>query len=344
MPSSLNLKEKPLRLYTLRRLLRAAALLSTLAATLAHAQPEPLQTATQSNSQASAHTAEPTASGTSTAASEVPQVPGLSSLLHGINGGVTFSGVHDSATGWSTIFTPALGYSPNSHFSTDITIPIYLYRLAESRSANPRPNAELVNQRGEPGDMVFGFHFLFNPKLVDYLATISATAPTGDEVYGLTSGRATFDFANHFEHNFEHISPTLEIGVGDSTTLVNRLVQKNYTSLGPLAHFQVGASLPLWRGVSFDLSAYEQLPIGDQKIYTSTTRRKVTTTVVTGHNVSEDNGLTASFDVPLDGHTTLSTYYNRSLRLHDDVVSIGLTYVLRAAPPPDPISTDELFK
>jgi hypothetical protein len=286
----------------------------------------------------------PTANGTTATGADVPQVPGLASAVHGVNGGITFSGVHDSATGWSTIMTPALGYSLNDRFSADVTIPIYMYRLAESRSANPRPGAELVNQRGEPGDLVFAFHVQFTPNLFDYQVTLAATAPTGDELYGLTSGRATFDLNNHFEHSFGIVTPTLELGIGDSTTLVDRLVVKNYTSLGPLAHFQTGLSLQLFRGMSFDANAYEDLPIGDQKIYTSVTRRRVTTNVVTGHNVSEDNGFTTSLDVPIDGHTTLSSYYNRSLRLHDDTVGIGLTYVLRAPPKPDPIPTDDLFR
>ncbi|WP_089409367.1 hypothetical protein [Granulicella rosea] len=304
------------------------------AATQAHAQLTPTPTT---------HTPQPIASDAATPASEVPQVPGIPTWLRGFNGGVTFSGVHDSATGWSTIFTPAVGFSANSLFSTDISIPIYMFRLAESTSPNPKPDAQLIPLRGDVGDMIFGFHFQFNPRGLDYLATVSATAPTGDEIFGLTSGRATFDLTNHFEHNFNHVTPSLELGIGDSSTLANRLVQKNYTSLGPLAHFQIGASVPLWRGISYDLSAYEQLPIGDQKIYTSTTRRHVTTTVVTGHNVTEDNGFTTSLDIPFDGHTTFATYYNRSLRLHDDTVSIGLTYVLRPAPP-EPISTDDLFR
>jgi hypothetical protein len=90
--------------------------------------------------------------------------------------------------------------------------------------------------------------------------------------------------------------------------------------------------LPL--GWSIQAGAYEALPIGDQKIYQSVTRKGTTTRVVTGHNVTEDNGFTSSLDVPLNSHTTLSTYYSRSLRQHDDIVSISLTYILRGTRPP----------
>ncbi|MGD0446356.1 MAG: hypothetical protein ABSA39_20670, partial [Edaphobacter sp.] len=83
-------------------------------------------------------------------AQDDPDLPGSAPPFHGWNAGATFSGVHDSVTGWATLFTPSIGYSFNDIFSIDATIPIYMYRLAESRSTHPKPTAQLVNQRGEP--------------------------------------------------------------------------------------------------------------------------------------------------------------------------------------------------
>jgi hypothetical protein len=275
-------------------------------------------------------------------ARDVPDVPGISDSLHGWNAGATFSGVHDSVTGWATLFTPAIGYSFNDTFSIDATIPIYMYRLAESRSTHPKPNAQLVNQRGEPGDIVFGLHAQFVPHQFQYQLTGLFTAPTGDEAYGLTTGRVTFDISNYFQRSFGRITPNLEVGGGDSTTLVNRIVTKNYTSLGPLAHFQLGLGFDLLRGMSFETEAYEQLPIGDQKIYGPSRNGKAT--VVTGHNVTEDNGFTNSLDVPLTSQFTLSGYYSRSLRLHTDTTAVGLSYVLRSAPATEDGAMDDLFR
>jgi hypothetical protein len=272
----------------------------------------------------------------------VPDVPGFSDSLHGWNAGATISGVHDSVTGWATLFTPAVGYSFNDVFSIDATIPIYMYRLAESRSTHPKPNAQLVNQRGEPGDIVLGFHGQFVPHQFEYQLTGLVTAPTGDEAYGLTTGRVTFDVSNYFQRTYGRMTPNIEIGAGDSSTLVNRLVTKNYTSLGPLAHFQLGLGFDLFRGISFESDAYEQLPIGDQKIYGPS--RHGNATVVTGHNVTEDNGFTNSLDIPFGGHITLSGYYSRSLRLHTDTAAIGLTYVLRSTQTAEDTAVDNLFR
>ena len=239
---------------------------------------------------------------------------------------------------------PAISYTLNDTFSVDATIPIYFYRLAESTKARPKPDNLLVPQRGELGDVVLAFHGQFAPKLFSYEPTLSLTAPTGDEVYPLTTGRVTFDLNNHFERSFGHFRPSIEIGAGDSTTLVNREVTKTYTSLGPLAHFQLGCGVNILRNLAFESDVYEQLPIGDQKIYSA--YRKGHPIVVTGFNVTEDNGFINSFDIPLDRHTTFSSYYSRSLRRHVDTAGISITFLLQGSPQEegDDIPVNELFR
>lgn len=238
---------------------------------------------------------------------------------------------------------PAVGYTINDTFAIDAAIPIYMYRLAESLAAHPKPDERLVSQRGEPGDAIFGLHAQFTPGLYLYQSTFAFTVPSGDEAYGLTTGRMTFDLNNHFERSYGRFTPILEIGAGDSTTLVNRQVNKTYTSLGPLAHFQLGLGIDLMRRVAFETNVYEQLPIGDQKIYGPSRSGK--TMVVKGYNVTEDNGFTNSLDLTLNSHATLSGYYSRSLRRHTDTAGIGITYVLRATPPSEETSSyDDLFR
>jgi hypothetical protein len=239
---------------------------------------------------------------------------------------------------------PAVSYAINDTFSVDATIPIYFFRLAESTKTHPKPNDLLVPQRGELGDAILSFHGQFAPRLFLYEPTLSFTAPSGDEVYPLTTGRVTFDLNNHFERTFGRLTPTLEIGAGDSTTLINRQVNKTYTSLGPLAHFEVGCAVNLLRTVSFESDAYEQLPIGDQKIYSA--YRKGHPVVVTGFNVTEDNGFTNSLDIPLDRRTTFSSYYSRSLRRHVDTVGVSMTFLLRGAQKEEGEETtmNELFR
>ena len=273
----------------------------------------------------------PVATSTATQTSEVPKVPGLSSFLHGFNAGITLSGLHDAQNGYATLAQPAIGYTFNSVFSFDVTTPVYIYRLAAAQDLTiPLSQRTLSPQLGEFGDTLFSVHAQFLPRHFDYQMTFSATAPTGDLNHGLSSGRATVDFSNRLDHTFRRFSPYTEIGIGDSSTLANQLLNRNFTTLGPLAHFQAGVALPLMFGVSFATNAYEQLPIGDQKIYETIAQRNAPTiTVIAGRGISEDNGFTNTLDIPIRDHTTISGYYNRSLRFHDDIVSFGITFVLR---------------
>lgn len=272
-----------------------------------------------------------------------PNQPEENDILHSLNAGITFTSFHDSLTGWSTLAMPSVTYIFNNTFFLEGNIPIYFYRLAESKATHPKPNARLVSQRGELGDALFSLHALFEPEKFSYETIFSFTAPTGDESYGLTTGRVTFDVNNRFSRDFHGLTSSLEIGGGDSASLVNRQVRKTYTSLGALAHFQFGLASTLFRRATFESDLYEQLPLGDQKIYSA--YRKGRPTVVIGHNVAEDNGFINSIDIPLNRHTTLSGYYNRSLRRGYDDAGISLTFTLRGTPAnAEDLSFDELLR
>lgn len=278
-----------------------------------------------------------------TAISLDPDQPEKQTILRDVNASVTFTSFHDSLTGWSTLAMPSVSYTFNNTFFMDASIPIYFYRLAESKAAHPNPNARLVTQRGELGDALFSLHALFEPEKFSYETILSFTAPTGDKSYGLTTGRVTFDINNRFSHNFRHLTPSLEIGAGDSATLVNRQVNKTYTSLGPLAHFQLGLAQNLSHWAAFETDLYEQLPLGDQKIYS--VYRKGRPTVVIGHNVAEDNGFINSIDIPLNRKATLCGYYSHSLRRGVDNAGMSLTFTLRGAPASnEDLSFDELMR
>jgi len=269
----------------------------------------------------------------------VPSVPGLSSRLRHFNAGVTLTSVHDSASGWYTLATPAVAYTFSPHYSIDLSFPIYLYRLAENETATdsggvttPESTRRLFIHKFDPGDMFLAAHATYTFHRITDIITPSMTLPSGDANDGLSTGRVTFDFDNHFEAPLPRSASTLilSLGGGDSSSLVNRLVTQDYTSLGPLAHFQAGLRTPLPHGALFQSVAYEQLPLGDNKVYATLTRPGFPNNViVTGHSASEDNGFTNSLAVPLTSQLTLQGYYNRSLRLHLDTVGMGLSFVLR---------------
>jgi hypothetical protein len=270
----------------------------------------------------------------------VPRVPGMSSLIRGGNGGITYAGAHNSTIGWYEVMVPAVSYSFSERYSVDASATIYLHRLVQNPNPETLQTERLVLDIGDSGDTLIGLHGSFHPKMFDDLATVSLTAPTGNRTNGLGTGRVTFDFSNRMERFFGRKGVHLDLGIGDSTAVANSLLMRDYNTLGALAHFETGAAIWLKRYGFVQTSVYEQFPIGSQKVYElfdtgsslpgSSGNQTIAVQVSTG--LSEDNGLTTSFGIPVTSHLLFSGYYNRSLRQHQDTVSLGMTFVVRSLP------------
>jgi hypothetical protein len=279
----------------------------------------------------------------------VPRVPGISSVLEGFNAGVTYSAVHSSSVGWYSIATPGINYTFSRRFSADASTSIYINRLVANTDPATKAAKPLVSDGADPGDTLIGFHAFFEPGSLQDIITASMTAPTGDRTEGLGAGQVTYDFSNHTERYYKKVGFLVDLGAGNSSGLFNDLVVKDYTTVGPLAHFQAGAVIWLPRRSYIETVAYEQLPLGHQTVYQSVARGEDVRAnddggggdpnptpnppvAITVPTAIEDNGFTTFVGIPLTDNITLSGYYNRSLRQHLDTVSFGATYVLRGKP------------
>jgi hypothetical protein len=276
---------------------------------------------------------------TPTQLEQVPRVPGIGSLLRGFNAGVTFSGVHDSSIGWYNVLTPAVSYSISKHYSADASVSIYPYRLVENENPKLQSYPGLVAEKGDMGDTFLGLHALFDAHAIRSTSTVSFTLPSGNSANGLGAGKATFDFSDHLERWFKQTGFLLDLGGGDSSGLFNSMVTKEYTSVGPLAHFQAGMAFWIPGRASVQSIAYEQLPFGSQTVYTSAgSPGQPAPPSASTSSFIEDNGLTTALRLPLTDRMMLSGYYNRSLRRHLDTVGLSLTYVLRGVERPKRLS------
>jgi hypothetical protein len=276
----------------------------------------------------------------------VPRVPGVSTLFRGFNAGFTYSRVHSSAVGWYQVATPAINYTFSPHYSADVSTPIYLHRQVTNLNISQQSPDRLVLDTADTGDTLLGFHASFYPRQMEDTATVSMTAPSGNRNEGLGTGRVTVDFDNFTERYIKQMGLLLDLGIGDSSSVVNTLLTQNYSSLGKLAHFQTGAVVWINHRYSIRSVAYEQLPFGSQTVYTTVAQSEysktnqpgsgqgsnATTNVVTSTGASEDNGFTTSVGIPLTSNLILSGYYDRSLRQHLDTFSVGMTCVVRGTP------------
>ena len=259
----------------------------------------------------------------------VPRVPGLTTLFNGLNAGVSYSTVHNSAIGWYYVLTPAVNYTFSRHYSADASASVYLHRLV-LQSTSTLTNPQFAVEEGNAGDALLGLHATYMPGSLLDTVSLYLTAPTGDRSAGLGTGQVSFDFNNHVERYHNQVGFLLDLGAGNSSNVANTLLNKNYSSVGGLAEFQTGAILWLPKDSYFEAIAYEQLPIGSQTVYTSDgSREGFPQRSLTGTNFAEDNGFVTFAGIRLAEHFTLSGYYNRSLRRKTDTVSFGITWVLR---------------
>ncbi len=233
---------------------------------------------------------------------------------------------HDSISGWSTTASPTLSYHFNPIISVDTSIPYYLYLNAVKTSKTGI--TILTGHEDAIGDTAIAGHVHWSPDWFDYTFTAATSAPTGDISLGLSSGQMTWNVSNHFERDVAMFSPDLEIGLGDTSSLVRRSVKRNYTSVGKLAFFQAGSSVDLPLGMGLDASAYEQLPIGKQVVYTTIVRKKKTVTRLTSTSDADDYGVDVSFDLPLNRRMAFSTDYSYSIPLEDTSVGFTLNFLL----------------
>lgn len=263
---------------------------------------------------------------------------GMIPAARGFNASVGTVSQHDSTNGWSSFLTPNLAYRFNRYVSVDVGAPVHTYINLESNiGTDAKPVYTYAVHGGIVGDTALSLQGNLTALSLNYDATFSLGLPSGDTVHGLGAGQVTYSFNNHFERGFGIFTPDIELGFGDTSSLVDQRILKSYISVGPMAHFQAGTDVDLpWR-MSFQANAYEELPLDTNLIYSTTTKGKKKVTTATNIDPGEDNGFITSLDIPMSPHLTLSGFYNRSLRDHDDVAGFSFTLILRA--PPRPLET-----
>lgn len=262
---------------------------------------------------------------------------GVVPVQKGFNLSLNTSSQHDSSDGWSSLLTPDAAYRLNPHFSADINAPLYDYINVEQTTttgsgSRATSTSASVTKHFVAGDTALNAHLQLHPGLFDYELTGTLGLPTGSTTYGLGAGHTTYEFNNSFEHSFGIFSPSVEIGIGDSSALNQTRIRKSYTTVGALANFQAGTSVDLPFDMSFSASAYENLPLASQTLYSTTGRGKKKVTTAIGKSSAEDNGFQTSLDIPLSGHVTLSGFYNRSLRSHIDTAGFSFLFLLKGHP------------
>jgi hypothetical protein len=265
---------------------------------------------------------------------------GIVPIGRGLNASLISTSQHDSSNGWSSLLTPDVAFRFNRYLSVDASTPVYTYIDVYARRGK-KPNVTYVykTRYGALGDTALAFHGDAESARLSYNGTFTLGLPTGNTAYGLGAGQVTYNINNHMEHDFDWFTPDIELGFGDTSSLVDQRVRKSYVAVGPLANFQAGGGAALPHGLYFEADAYEELPLASDIVYSTTGKGKKRVRTSTNRGPAEDNGFITSLDIPVASHLTLSGFYDRSLRDSDDVAGFSMTFLLR--PPPKPASLSD---
>jgi hypothetical protein len=179
------------------------------------------------------------------------------------SGRFTFEGHVQGSTnslGSVTRLDSSAGYLFTRHWSLSFGVPYYF--------VNPASSAQASSGTGSfngVGNVFSELRLSLPNPLVNYVSTVTGTAPTGDRDKGLSTGHATVDWSNYFERGFGRLTPFGEVGIANAVS-DTQFFLRPYTSYGFVTHAQGGVRYRLARWMNVGGSAYVIQPNGEQTV------------------------------------------------------------------------------
>jgi hypothetical protein len=226
-----------------------------------------------------------------------------------------------------------VGYVFLRNLGVDAGIPVYFVHGTTTTSTGGTTS---ISNDGI-GDAYAQLRLSFPNPLLNYKTVLTGTVPTGGTADGFSTGHATYDWTNHFDHRFGHWSPFAEVGVGNSIPS-DFVFNRQYASFGHEAHFQAGAQYRIVEFLSVSASAYDVAPWGTQTIFSRVVPKGNPPPGTGGHGpvfgqanqstggagVAADNGVSAGADVSAGSLVDFSLGYSHSVHFQLDTFSFGI--------------------
>jgi hypothetical protein len=230
-----------------------------------------------------------------------------------------------------------VGWDFNRHFGMFAGIPVYFSHLASTTTTTGTTTTTTPGASNSGiGNAYLGFALRAPNPVLDYASAVTVGAPTGDTKKGLSTGRATFDWDNRFEHSFNRFTPFFEGGLGN-TVPDTKFLTRAFTSLGMVTHLEEGAGLELFPRVTVSGSAYEIVPFGTQKVFSKLVAKGQAATgsgkhgrvfetaaETVGSGLTRENGFIASVAFEPARFWTIEAGYTRSETFALDSVAFNV--------------------
>jgi len=253
----------------------------------------------------------------------------------GMTLGARFEG-SNSSDGFVYDLGSAVGYNFSRHFGVDAGVPFYFVSTASSIKKN---NAGAVSGIGV-GTLFTDFRLNFPNPSLNFSSALHVTAPTGDKKKGLSTGHATWNVANHFDHAFGDFSPFLDFGAGNSV-MDTKFFHRPFITFGYNAQFAGGIEYDPGK-FSFSASLYDVAPWGNQTVIsrvfrcgastkcnaggTTRNRKSFTTASVSAGaaDLVRDNGFNGGIGYKAADYLDLEFDFSRSVPLQLNSYSFGI--------------------
>jgi hypothetical protein len=237
-----------------------------------------------------------------------------------------FEGSTDSS-GQVMALTSSATYHFGERFSVGAGIPFYYNRSSSTTGATTSEGL---------GDIFVTLGGSWKGSALNYGTSLTGAAPTGNSAKGLSTGHATFDWNNRFDHSFSILTPFIDAGVGNSIS-DTLFFHRPFTSFGYLAHFEGGTDVDLSHSFSLTLSAYDIAPWGTQTIFSRGVAKGATGSggqhgrvfetshqTTGGASINQDNGFTAGLSLNPKSYLDLDVGYTRSVKFAFNTFSWGI--------------------
>lgn len=239
----------------------------------------------------------------------------------------------------------SVGYKFNSHFGIDGGLPVYFVHASSSATGTTATGTTSPSSSNGIGNVYGQARLTFANPVLNYESTLTGTAPTGDKASGFSTGHATVDWSNYFDHSFSSLTPFATFGLANSVSDTMFFVRP-YTTYGLVTHVEAGVRYRLVRSLSVGASLYDIAPSGQQTVISrivkpsqgsATSSRQghgafETASVTTGSSdIAKDHGISVWLQVqPVK---TLGFYggYSRSTQYSLDTVFFGVSLNLGSA-------------
>lgn len=219
-----------------------------------------------------------------------------------------------NSDGFITDLNSTFGYIFNAHFSMDTGVPFLFVRPATSKTGTTAASGF--------GNPYVGFTYTDKGPILKYATSLNGAVPLASSAKGFSTGRATFDWNNHFDHEFDLLTPVFDFGIANSIS-DTRYLHRPYISLGKLAHFEGGAELDLGDKFSVSATGYYILPWGPQKIFTRG-KKGSSGSISGGASLTRDDGVNLGLDYNLTRFVDLSAGYSYSAYSVLNTFSFGI--------------------